>query len=79
MHIGYSGWVIRGPHRAVVIVRDTLVDRNLHQMLIPQLLHMDNLVWVNYPCRHMHIEMAGDLLANIHLHQLPYSQFTHKF
>jgi hypothetical protein len=37
---------------------------------------MDNLVWVTYPCRHWHIEMARDLLADRHLHQLPYSQFN---
>jgi hypothetical protein len=42
----------------------------------PQLLHMDNLVWVTYPYRHRHIEMARDLLADRHLHQLSYSQFT---
>jgi hypothetical protein len=42
----------------------------------PQLLHMDNLVWVTYPYRQWHIEMARDLLADRHLHQLPYSQFN---
>jgi hypothetical protein len=37
---------------------------------------MDNLVWVNYSGRHWHIDMARELLANRHLHQLPYSQFN---
>jgi hypothetical protein len=37
---------------------------------------MDNMVWVTYPYRHRHIEMARDLLADRHLHQLPYSLFT---
>jgi hypothetical protein len=33
---------------------------------------MDNLVWVNHSCRHWHIDMARELLASRHLHQLPY-------
>jgi hypothetical protein len=37
---------------------------------------MDNLVWVTNPCRHRHIEIAWDLLADRQLRQLPYSQKT---
>jgi hypothetical protein len=37
---------------------------------------MDNLVWVTYSCTHWHIDMARELLANRHLHQLPYSEFN---